>query len=418
MNVTFDTPSVSRYLRDPKSKEAAAFFEGARAIMAALQLMPTNEYVSALSVRNNQHIIALLVRSEEQQQARRRNDVREILKIYDVDKLGFAAFIFDLPRINQNGQATDPDGTPLEDEMFRLLPGKTHEGWPLYKITHHETGTEISRAEYLALSENAQDDYCYNRYFDLTKYGRPALRICNTDRYMMEELIRNTILINDHPINKRILTEIYYSDTSVGKLYNYRRTVLDTFGELGQSWHTAAIVPMLTAQAKCGYICSMGHYRIAQIQALIKAARANDLLKLDADDLGLLRKIITVCVADDDEGLSQLITDEDIATYRDANEHPLSAAHYDGISNIWWATPYDAETTIQEQKNYFKHILVLQKLAQRLAGMLDRTINQGMLDATTPDQMTALRNLAEVLSAYSSNSSSNPFSNDPHADNE
>lgn len=411
--IRFESPNVSRYLfMDHKSKEAAAFFEGARAIMSTLQLMPAEEYASALSVRNNQHIIALLVRGEEQQQARRRNDARELLKIYDVDELKFAAFLLDLPKVNENCQAIEPDGTLLEDEMFRPLPGKTHNGWPFYKITHFETDSELSRAEYLTLNEDTQDEYCYRRYFDLTgRYGRPALRISDTDQYLMQELIRRLILTNNRRINLRLALEVHYFEDTVGKLYRYRDTIQDAFDELyeqsGLNNH-AARTTMMTSQMKQGHISSMGQYLIAKVQSLITTARTSHLFGalnscnpfeiLDIYAIDELTRLIKICTADDDAALEQLITDQDIENYRSADSTPLPGAFYDDASNVWHITmPYIDGATVQEQKNYFKHILVLKKLVQKLTGMLDREINYDELGAIDPNRLNALRNLIAAL---------------------
>lgn len=395
----------NRYLQSPQSLEARAFFEGARSMMTALQLAPASDYPSMLSTSNQQHIIALLVQSDEQQRARRQHDVQQLLRLYDYDKLKLLAFIFDLQKINQNGQAVDETSEPLEDDMFRPLPGKTQPGWPDYKIEHHHNDEYITRDKYLALSEEDQQDYTHHRYFHLRLAGEQALRICSSDYYLMAELIRQTILIGDPGINRRYLTEIYCSaeTESVGKLYEYRDVIISAINELSCTASSRGeITPMLTAQAHKGYIMSMGHYLIAQFQELCMGANLDRLLQTDAITINQWTEIINACLHDDDSALSKFITDADFATYYDVNGNPMpSAAEFTADGETGWETvPYSEDTSTAGQKCYFKHILISRKLYQRLDSVLSRNISRTdpLLLEAKPSTINALKNLMYCLS--------------------
>ena len=396
--------NLSYYLQNPKSREARAFFEGARSMMSALQLAPASEYPSILSTSNQQHIIALLVQSDEQQRARRRKDAQQMLKHYDVDKMSFLAFIFDLPKINMLGQAVDKNGEPLEDQMFRPLPGKTHDGWPDRKIEHRETDREITRAEYLVLSEDEQYEYSYLRYFNLTLNGKPSFRISSSDHYIMEELIRQSILINDPEINNRYLTEIYCDaeTETVGRLYSYRDAIISAFDELRQTASPAKITPMIAGQAKRGYIKSAGHLLIAQLQWLVATAKPEDLLRVNPRDVHTWAELIQTCRIDSDKELTRFVTLDDIASYQNVNGCPLPGAVYTTVGEklAWEPVPYYEEMHPCVQKDFFQHILVSIRVCQRLTKMLDRVMNREDLDIINqnPGIMEALQELMDALS--------------------
>lgn len=394
--------NLSRYLQSPKSPETRAFFEGARSMITALQLAPSSEYATMLSTSNQQHIIALLVQSCDQQRARRRKDAQQMLKLYDVDKMSFLAFVFDLPDINTEGRAIDKDGFVLEDAMFRLLPGKSHDGWPDRKIEHDQTEQEITRDEYMALSDYEQQEYSYRRYFYLTLNGKPAFRICSSDTYVMEELIHQSILIGDPDINRRYLTEIYSSaeDEEVGRLYAYRGIIISALSELNENSHQASIAPMLTGQANCGYIKSAGQLLIAQIQWLLTVAKPDDLLKSNPSDIRAWAKVIQACHTGNDTDLAKFVTDKDIEGYQNPNGDPLAGVipSKNGEKVVWEPVlPYEA--TASMQKDFFKHVLVNTRLRTRLVNMLDRVMNGD--DLRTIDAnlgvATALQELMEVL---------------------
>lgn len=393
------------YLQSPNSREARAFFEGARSMMTTLQLAPASDYPSILSTSNQQHIIALLVQSDEQQRARRRKDAQQMLKLYDVDKMSFLAFIFDLPKINMLGQAVDKNGEPLEDQMFRPLPGKTHDGWPDRKIEHRETDREITRAEYLVLSEDEQYEYSYLRYFNLTLNGKPSFRISSSDHYIMEELIRQSILINDPEINNRYLTEIYCDaeTETVGRLYSYRDAIIGAFDELRQTASPAKITPMIAGQAKRGYIKSAGQLLIAQMQWLATATKIRDILRVDPSDIRAWTKLIQVCHTGGDKEVAEFISFDDIASYQNANGDPLPGAIYNAgdKKHPWQIEAHYENMPAWKQKDYFQHILVNVRVRNRLIGMLDGIMTREDLDVAdlNPGVMEALQKLIDTLAS-------------------
>ena len=218
---------------------AKAFFSGARAMMTALELMTPGEYQQALSAKNQQHIIAILVKSEEKQRERRRNDMEALLKVYWADKEKLRGFIFDVPAIDSlNGIATDSNGNHIEDENFQLLPDCQNSHWPNYKITNGMDDTTITREEYLALDEDERVNYDYIRYFMLeTANEKPALQISSIDPYALETLIRQDILIGDMAVNRRYEHAIISDDPRFHGLKRFSGVIMEALGGLGHSVH-------------------------------------------------------------------------------------------------------------------------------------------------------------------------------------
>lgn len=225
-------------LCNPKSKTAKAFFEGARAMMTTLELMAPDEYRQALSTKNQQHIIALLVKGEELQHERRRNDMEALLKTYWINKEKLRGFIFDVPALDDlNGRAMDGCGNYIEDEKFQLLPEYRDVYWPMYNITSYSNDNAITRDEYLALSDEERLDYGYIRCFMLeTLNHEPVLRILNSDPYAMEALIRQDILIGDPEVNRRYLYAVTCDDQRFCELRRYEHVIMSAIQELNQKF--------------------------------------------------------------------------------------------------------------------------------------------------------------------------------------
>ena len=252
MNKMYFNGTFGEVLRNPQSKTAKAFFDGARAMMTALELTPPSEYQQALSAKNQQHIIALLVKSEECQRERRMNDMEYLLKVYGFDKDKLRGFIFDVPRVDATtGRATDFFGNYtdyIEDEKFQLFPDWSNSYWPNYKIVDYlDDNKSITRNEYFKLSEEERLDYSYIRYFKLeTADGKPLLQISSTDRYAMAALIRQDIQIGDEGVIKRYdyaLTNI--KDPRFHELRKYSGVIMEAFADLRRSTS-----PILTSLRK------------------------------------------------------------------------------------------------------------------------------------------------------------------------
>lgn len=245
MNRMCFSGTIGEALRDPQSKTAKAFFSGARAMMTALETMSPGEYQQALSAKNQQHIIALLVTSEERQRERRRSDMEALLKVYWINKDKLRGFIFDVPAVDSlNGIATDTNGGHIEDENFQLLSDCQSPYWPNYKITNDTDGSTLTREEYFALDEDERLNYSYVRYFMLETVNRkPALQVSSIDPYAMEALIRQDILIGDMEINRRYQHAITSDDPRFRKLKRFSSVIMEAFAELGRS-----IQPMLLSK--------------------------------------------------------------------------------------------------------------------------------------------------------------------------
>ena len=200
--------TIGRAIDDLDSPRAKGFFEGARAMMMALEAMPADERSRALAYKNRKHIIALLLESERRQQARRHQEACLLLDYYSIDKAQARAFIFDVPAIDDiTGRAMDRAGNFIEDENFKLLPGKTNPGYPNSVIYNCDTNQEISQSEYNQLSAEEKENYGRYRVLTVTSpSGKPAVEIRSFDRELMTELIRRDIAILDPDVIERYRT--------------------------------------------------------------------------------------------------------------------------------------------------------------------------------------------------------------------
>lgn len=403
MNEVNLSSTINQYLRNTQSAECRAFMEGARSILTALQLAQAADYPRILSTKNQQHIIALLVQSAEQQRERRREDAKQLLKLYDFKKAELLAFIFDRGRIDpDSGRALNRDGEYVEDEMFRPLPDKAQLYWGQYTIEPMDGGKAITRKQFDKLSERDQDDYDYRRFFHLTLNGQTAMKISDADTYLMEELIRQVILIGDPEVNRRFLTEIY-SDAetcTTGRLYFYRTVILDALSELRRNQGDYEWAPMLIGQANLGYIKTAGQLLIAQLQELCVCVKANQLLRYSAADIRRWIKVVWACYNDNPDFLANLITKADIAGYRNIQGNPLNKATYNRDDDNWVIVPPHEEDCAPgiAREHFFTHIF-MPEVCRRLQQMLERVLNDRDIIVTgvAPATMAALHDLDECL---------------------
>ncbi len=192
----------TQYLRDPGSWSYRAYMAGARAMLKALELLPESERAFAYSVGNDQHLLGLLVRSEELQQERRRQDAQRVLCTASYDKYELAAFLLDAPKVNPDGCLALEDGTPLED--FTHRPLLENPGWPRYTIQHHsDNDWFIDRKGYCRLPLPERANYSYDRQFKLGQVC--CLKVSSNDTVMMKELLKSLIRLGDKALNDRLL---------------------------------------------------------------------------------------------------------------------------------------------------------------------------------------------------------------------
>lgn len=232
--------TIGSAIDDLSSQRSKGFFDGARAMMTALETMSSEERSWALARKNQQHIIALLLESEKRQQARRHQEACLLLDYYSINKEQMRAFIFDVPAIDDlTGKAMDGEGNFIEDEKFELLSGKTNPGYPNAIIYNYDTDQKISQSEYNALSAEEKEEK-YGRYRILTitsPSGKPALEIRSFNHELMAELIRRDIMIGDTEVNKRYLkmnARVYFKDEASNvprEFCNYEQVIASALKE-------------------------------------------------------------------------------------------------------------------------------------------------------------------------------------------
>lgn len=218
--------AIGMAINDLTSQRSKGFFDGARAMMTALETMSADERSQALAHKNQQRIVALLLESERRQQVRRQREARLLVDYYPIDREQLRAFVFDVPAVDvSTGRAMDDEGNYLEDENFNLLPGKTNPGWPIYIVYQYVTDQKISRSEYEALSAKEKRDYDYVRTLIVTSsLGKPALEVRSSNYELVAELIRRDILVGDPEVNRR-----YEAMVSRVYLGNMEANVSDEF---------------------------------------------------------------------------------------------------------------------------------------------------------------------------------------------
>lgn len=236
--------AIPGYLNNPNSPTYQAFMDGARHVLTALQLLPKSEWPFALSVRNDAHILAFLARRAELIDQCRREDAQRVIGLYGYNKYELAAFLLDVPKLDENGLAYMMNGTVLEDRPGHLHPRVDNPGWPRHTIVDctGESDVPISRGRYCQLSLEERENYNYIRVFILgiDHEDFPKHRIQSNDKVMMEELIRALIRIGDPIINRRLLDaatppareDDLYDDLIAYPLCRYNGVILDALNEL------------------------------------------------------------------------------------------------------------------------------------------------------------------------------------------
>ncbi len=339
---------------------------------------------------------------------RRRAEARIIMTKFGIDKQAFRAMITDKYKINDNGYETTDDGTEIEDEQYNLKCGP--DGKPLYKrreypfyiAVHKRTGKELTKEEYLNLSDHDRESYRKVRYYDILNDDKdPVQRVFFDDAGYMKEMLGDDIAIGD-PINRRYMTMIgTYRDgdkTVSGPLRKYASTVATKVVETRYKDHAAGITPMSAAQARAGYINSKGEYNIAEVQSFIAAGKAGSFMKNDGviirENIDFIRAIT------DDDIFAKYFPDEAIENYKNVN-----GIHLKGLRKIidpetgefsWQKINQDDPTiTLEERKNLLRHE-ILPKYARKVISSINRKLTPGVLDDMKPDGQEALEDMLAV----------------------
>jgi len=344
---------------------------------------------------------------------RRRTQARVIATKFGVSKTDFRGMVFDKAHIDDNGFETDADGHVIENEMYQLIEydknGKPtkykREQWQQYIGVHKKTGDRITKDQYDALSDTERKDYNRVRYMTIRNdKGDPVQYVYETDAGYMKELLGDDIAIGD-PINHRYASEIGVGTApheKTGIMRRYHSTIsknLELYKE-----HDATVTPMVTAQIDRGFVTSKGQLNIARLQSLAVATKPGRLLQSDGIVIkGLANLIGSV---DNDELFDMYFPDADVDSYRTVN-----GVHLDGWrlavdengQEYWQEINHNnPNITVDDKKNFIKHKL-LPKVANKLVGMINKTITYGVSDNMKPDGLQSLLGMQDTLANLAKN---------------
>ena len=366
-------------------------------------------------------IMGQVIVGNAQIESRRRSEARIIINKFGIKKPQFRAMVYDKAGMTDDGFATNKDGKVVENIQHRLLPGEHYDEWQDYIWVDKDSGKELTRAEYDALSANEKASYKRIRYFDITDDNNKLIqRVYEDDAGYMKELLTDDINIGD-PINRRYLTQIgvkHAPEEQTGILRRYHSTITAAMLASKYKEHAAEVTPMITAQTNMGYVTSIGQYNIANLQSLSVASKAGPFLQNDGYAIDTWRMLLSSV---DDQLFEQnfkkiydeqlfdnngnrvsafefFFPDSDVMNYRNVNGQALKGFRLsqDENGSPVWQEVSASEATLEDRKNYIKHN-ILPKAAVKLAGMMNRSMSPGVLENQKPDTLEALKKLIDTL---------------------
>lgn len=375
----------------------------------------------SIGAKGEASIMGQVIVANSTTENRRRTEARIVFTKFPIDKKNFRAFLLDMAYVNDNGFETDEYGEEIEDENYRLKPGKQHQQWPYYIGRSKIDGHEITRTEYDALSSDERATYTRIKYIDTVDplTGNTVYRVYEDDAGYMKELLADDILIGD-PINNRYLTMIGSGDEihESGKIYKYHGVTSANMNTTGYKVHDATITPMVTAQANMGYINSPAHLMLARLQSFNVATKPGPFFQNDAPHIQSLLRCIEAF--SDDEVFSSLFPDEEIMTYKNVNGFKLKGLKRDILRDKsgnplldddnnpiegWVEVGFkkiaelldegDDEEVLEYRKNYIRHN-ILTKTVKKLVGMANRNMTPNVLESQKPEGLTALKKLVDT----------------------
>lgn len=367
-------------------------------------------------------IMGQVIVGNAQIEQRRRSEARIIINKFGIKKPQFRAMVFDKAGMNDNGYALDKNGNIIENDQYRLKKGvKDYDPWQDYIGVHKDTGNEITKAEYDALSSAERDEYKKIRFFDITDDKDGLIqRVYEDDAGYMKELLTDDIFIGD-PINRRYLTEIGVDandKNKAGILRRYHSTITAAMLASKYKEHAAEVTPMITAQTNMGYVTNIGQYNIANLQSLSVASKAGSINISDGYALDTWAKLLT-CTDDelfkkyfpkvfkddlyDEKGnriraFEYYFPDADIMNYRNVNGQLLGGLRKKD-DGTWFEIedPNDPSITLEERKELLKR-KILPKAAAKLVSSFNRRMSPNILENQKNDTLKAISSLLDVLS--------------------
>lgn len=346
---------------------------------------------------------------------RRRTEARIMINKFGMEKhkLELRGMVFDVDKINDEGYATDENGTPIEDDQYNLLPGKQYTPWQRYIGVHKTTGAEITKEEYDALSDSERNKYRKVRYFDITDdHGNEVQRIFEDDAGYMKEILTDDMYISD-PITRRFLTQIGVAKKegeTDGKLRKYHSTLRSAVDSSGFSkGHGAGYTQMYTSAANAGLINNMCDHNVILLQSFAASSKPGNFAQQDAFFIEELDKLFDVVV--NPEKFSHYFPDKYLNDSTTNNGVRLNGMRLitktteDGKTIPQWeeinfneVDKLDKKTALEYRKNYIKHKLIPKGIGVAIGG-LERRMSPDVVNSLKQGAKDKLDAMAEHLAA-------------------
>lgn len=365
-------------------------------------------------------IMGQVIQGNANIERRRRTEAGIIIAKFGIDKAALRGMMLDINRVNDNGREIDEDGEEIEDEMWRLKPGKKHTPWQYYIGVHKTTGVEITKEQYDALDPADRDaNYRKVRYLNVRNDAKGLVqRVYEDDAGFMKELIVNNINIAD-PINDRYAWNMGIGDKpgqQEGIIRRWHSTASAAFLGANYKEKDTAYTSMLAAHMDGGGIATPGELNIAKWQSFNASAKPNMFPINDAWAIKrYTQQLNTMNFAPEEifnpdgsyiDPKKGYLTDfafwfpsADIGTYTNVNKEVLKGLiptfDENGQFKEWKSVSFN-ESTLEQKQSYIKH-LIFTRGAKKLVGVLNRNLSPNVMDNQKPDTLEALIDLAAVL---------------------
>ncbi len=332
---------------------------------------------------------------------RRRDEARIMITKFGVDKASFRGMSFDINNFHDDGFEYDEHGNRIEDDMYNIKPGYKHTPWQQYIGVHNDTGAEITKDEYDALSDDDKLNYHKVRYMHITDDNKNEVQtIFEDDAGYMKELLTDDIMIGDPAVNRYGISIGVgrHEGEETGILRRYQSTITGALNSTSYKDHDTSYTSMLAAHLGRGLITSPGQLNIAKISSYNASARPNAGLINDAHVIKAWQRWFE-SIKDNDLAM-HYFPDLDLINYDNVNAEPLAGLRLSLNENgeLYWqdVAANDPTLTVEERRNKIMHGMLL-KSAKKWISTIDRQFSPNVLEKQKPDTLEALLDLFDTL---------------------
>lgn len=125
-----------------------------------------------------------------------KKDAQLVINSYGLPRNALRGMLFDTRFLDDSGRELNENGEIISDHLGRMLPGKTHQPWPLYALTDN-LGRKVTQEEFDKLSEMEQKRYHKKRrYFEIDGFDRIYFDDTERLRWLITDDIRQNDRIN------------------------------------------------------------------------------------------------------------------------------------------------------------------------------------------------------------------------------